>query len=74
MDWSSIVVAVITAVGSFLAVYFSNRKASSLIEYRLEQLERKQDAHNQMIERTYALEEHVAVISNRVDNLERRGA
>ena len=74
MDWSSIVVAVITAVGSFLAVYFSNRKASSLIEYRLEQLERKQDAHNQMIERTYALEEHVAVLGNRVDNLERRGA
>ena len=74
MDWSSIVVAVITAVGSFLAVYFSNRKASSLIEYRLEQLEHKQDAHNQMIERTYALEEHVAVLGNRVDNLERRGA
>lgn len=74
MDWSSIVVAVITAVGSFLAVYFSNRKASSLIEYRLEQLERKQDAHNHMIERTYALEEHVAVLGNRVDNLERRGA
>jgi len=74
MDWSSIVVAVITAVGSFLAVYISNRKASSLIEYRLEQLERKQDAHNQMIERTYALEEHVAVLGNRVDNLERKGA
>ena len=74
MDWSSIVVAVITAVGSFLAVYFSNRKSASLIEYRITQLEHKQDAHNQMIERTYALEEHVAVLGNRVDNLERRGA
>lgn len=74
MDWSSIVVAVITALGSFLAVYFSNRKSSALIEYRIAQLEEKQDAHNKMIERTYALEEHVAVLGTRVDNLERRGA
>lgn len=74
MDWSSIVVAVITAVGSFMAVYFSNRKSASLIEYRITQLERKQDAHNQMIERTFRLEETVAVLDNRVDNLEKRGA
>lgn len=74
MDWSSIVVAVITAVGSFMAVYFSNRKSASLIEYRITQLEHKQDAHNQMIERTYRLEETVAVLDNRVDNLEKRGA
>lgn len=74
MDWSSIVVAVITALGSFVAVYFSNRKSADLIEYRIKQLEAKQDAHNRMIERTYALEETVAVIENRVDNLERRGA
>ena len=74
MDWSSIVVAVITALGSFVAVYFSNRKAADLIEYRIKQLEAKQDAHNRMIDRTYALEETVAVIENRVDNLERRGA
>lgn len=74
MDWSSIVVAVITALGSFVAVYFSNRKSADLIEYRIKQLEAKQDAHNKMIERTYALEEQVAVIDNRVNNLERRGA
>lgn len=71
MDWSNILVAVLGFLGSLIAVYFSNRKSAALIEYRITQLEHKQDAHNQMIERTYRLEETVAVLDNRVDNLEK---
>ena len=39
MDWTSIIVAVVTALGSFLGVYYANRKSSektnALIGYRL---------------------------------------
>jgi hypothetical protein len=37
-------------------VYFANRKSSALIEYRLKELEKKVDKHNQVVERTYKLE------------------
>lgn len=53
----SIIVAVITAAGALLGTYFANRKTAALMEYRLEQLEKKVDKHNQVIERTYKLEE-----------------
>ena len=41
-----------TVAGSALGVIASNK----LIQYRLEQLERKVQAHNNLIERTYKIE------------------
>ena len=56
MDWGSIVPALITGLLSLAGVYFANRKSSVLIEYRLKELEKKVDRHNQVVERTFALE------------------
>lgn len=56
MDWGSIVPALITGLLSLAGVYFANRKSSALIEYRLKELEKKVDKHNQVVERTFALE------------------
>ena len=53
--------------GAGLGAYFSNRKAGALITYRLEQLEKKVDKHNNVIERTYALEERAAVQEEKLD-------
>jgi hypothetical protein len=41
-----------TVAGSALGVIASNK----LVQYRLEQLERKVQAHNNLIERTYKIE------------------
>lgn len=56
MDWGSIVPALITGLLSLAGVYFANRKSSALIEYRIKELEKKVDRHNQVVERTYQLE------------------
>ena len=56
LDWGSIVPALITGLLSLAGVYFANRKSSALIEYRLKELEKKVDRHNQVVERTFALE------------------
>ena len=56
MDWGSIVPALITGLLSLAGVYFANRKSSALIEYRLKELEKKVDRHNQVVERTFQLE------------------
>ena len=49
-------------VGTLAGAYLANRKSAALLGYRLEQLEKKVDKHNQVIERTYKLEEDVAVL------------
>lgn len=53
----SVIVAIITGAFALLGTYLANRKAASLIEYRLSELEKKVDKHNNVIERTYKLEE-----------------
>lgn len=68
----SIVVALITGLLSLCGVYFANRKSSALIAYRIEQLERKQDAHNNLIERTYKLEGRMTEAEHDIRDLKAR--
>lgn len=74
----TIAVAVLSLIGTLCGAYFSHRRSSALIAYRLEQLERKVAAHNNLIERTYKLEERtelqeekLRVLNRRLDDLER---
>ena len=77
----AIIVALITGAFSFLGVYFSNRKSAALVEYRLKQLEDKVAAHNNLVERMYAVEEKQAitdeklkVANHRIDDLEKEAS
>lgn len=62
----AIIVAVLGLVGTLAGSYFANRKSTALVIYRLEQLEQKVSKHNNLVERTYALEESVALMDERV--------
>lgn len=62
----SIIVALLSMVGTMSGAYFANRKSSALIAYRLEQLEEKVEKHNSVIARTYKLEEQEAILEERV--------
>ena len=73
----AIIVAGFSLLGTLAGAYFSNKKSTALISYRLEQLEKKVDKHNQVVERTYKLEEQEAVLeekmrvaNHRIDDLE----
>lgn len=75
----TIVVALITGGLALLGTYISNSKNAALIAYRLEQLEEKVAKHNNVIERTYKLEERtelqeekIKVANHRIEDLERR--
>ena len=61
----AIIVAVLGLVGTLAGSYFANRKSTALVIYRLEQLEQKVSKHNNLVERTYALEEAVALAEER---------
>ena len=79
MEWTNILVAVITAAGALLGTYAANRKSAVLLEYRMKQLEEKVNLHNKVVERTYKLEEQAAlteekikVANHRIDDIERK--
>ena len=74
----AIIVALLGLAGTLAGSYLANRKSTALIAYRLEQLEQKVSKHNNLVERTYALEESVAlmeerqkVANHRIDDLEK---
>ncbi len=64
--WVSIIGGICVAVPSILATVSSNKKTTSLMLYRIEQLEKKQDKHNTLIERTYKLEEDVKLMKEEI--------
>lgn len=90
--WVTIIASLISA-GSAIAVCIINSNAQNkkmlaeldkrdtLQAYRLDQLEKKVDRHNSVIERTYELEkktelidEKMKVTNHRIDDLEKKGA
>lgn len=57
-----IIVAIIGVLGTFARNYVTHRKTMGLIEYRLEQLEKKVNEHNNIIDRMYKAEQRITVI------------
>ena len=51
---------------------FQNSKTRALIDFRMQIIENKQDKFNNVIERTYKLEEQTAVQEQKIENLTKR--
>ena len=68
MDWSTVIVGVLSLLGT-MAGSFGGMK---LMSYRIEQLEKKVDKHNNFAERIPVIEEHIKNQDQRMDELEHR--
>lgn len=66
MDWSTIIVGALSLVGTCIGTL----SGIKLISYRLEQLEKKVDKHNNFAERMPVVEEKIRVINNRLKDIE----
>ena len=64
-----LLVALVGAGGSVVGSLFGVIASNKLTAYRLEQLEKKVDKHNNLIDRTYKLEKGFEVLSQHVDDL-----
>jgi low affinity Fe/Cu permease len=60
----SIVTAVVTGVLTLLGVLFSNSRSQAVIEVKLDELSRRVEKHNQVIERQYEVERRVSVLES----------
>ena len=65
-----ILVAIIAFSGTLLGAFGGIIASNKLVNHRLMELEKKVDRHNQMIERTYILEEQMKVANHRIKALE----
>lgn len=65
----AVIVAVLgflgTVIGSVIGVLTANR----LVNYRLEQLEKKVELHNNVVERVYELEKREALLEQHIQDL-----
>ena len=64
---TTVIVALITFAGSALGTIGGIFINSKLTNYRIEQLEKKVDKHNNVIERVFLLEKHEAVIDAEIE-------
>ena len=74
----TVFVAVLSLIGTMSGAYFANRKSAALLAYRLEELEKKVNKHNNLVERMYNIEtradvfeEKIKVANHRLDDLEK---
>lgn len=75
----SIIVALISLIGSLGGTFGGIVVGSKLLTYRVDQLEKKVDKHNNVIERVYKLEQEQAVTdemmkvaNHRIEDLEHK--
>jgi len=75
----TIIVAILGFTGTLIGSLCGVLTANKLTNYRIEQLEKKVEKHNNVIERVYRLEqqnaveeEEIKVANHRIDDLERK--
>lgn len=74
----TIIVAILSLIGTLAGSLLGIIAANKLVVYRIEQLEKKVEKHNNVLERVYTLEKNEAVIqeeikvaNHRIDDLEK---
>lgn len=69
---TEVIVSLITLAGSALGTFAGIAVNSKLTNFRLEQLEKRVNKHNNVIERTGKLEERVGALDYRLKEIESR--
>jgi hypothetical protein len=74
---STIVIALISFAGTLMGTFGGIITSNKLTNYRIEELERKVEKHNKVVERVYVLEkdkavfeEEMKVANHRIEDLE----
>lgn len=67
---TEIIIAVVSLCGTMLGTFGGIVTSSKLTNYRIEQLEKKVDKHNNFAQRIPVLEEQLKVANHRLSDLE----
>lgn len=67
----SVIVAVLSLIGTLGGTFGGILTANKLTNYRIQELEKKVDKHNNFAGRIPVIEEQIKVANHRIDDLER---
>ena len=68
----SIAVALIGGAVTLVGVLASNSRSRAVMELKIDLLSKRVEKHNTLIERTYQLEQDMAVVKRDIESLEER--
>ena len=74
MRVESVVVALIGGAVTLAGVIASNSRSRAVLEQKVDELSRRVEKHNCLVERTYRLERDVALVKRDVESLEERSS
>ena len=60
-----IITSLIVAIPSLIATVVLNNKTQAVLEYKVDQLDKKVHEHNNLIDRTYKLENRVSILEEK---------
>lgn len=63
---SAVITGVVAIVVCLINSYHQANATRNLIEYKIEELTKRVDKHNNVIDRVYKLEEHEAVVDEQI--------
>ena len=69
---TAIIGGVCVAVPNIIATLTSNKRSTALITYRVNELEKKVEKHNSVVERTFRLEEDVKNMQDDIKDMKAR--
>ena len=69
---STIIVGILSVIGTLVGSFGGIIAANKLTNYRIEQLEKKVDKHNTIIERTYIVERDMKTAFSYIEELKKR--
>ena len=69
---SACISAGVTLFVCMISNHGQQEKTRALMEYKLDELTKKVEKHNSVVERTYILEEKMKVANHRIDDLEKK--
>ena len=67
----SLIGGICVAVPSVIATVSTNNKNQALINYKIDQISKKVNEHNILVEKTYKLEERMSLIENDMEDIKR---
>lgn len=67
---NAVIIAILSFAGTLCGTFGGIMKSAKLTTYRIQQLEKKVDKHNNFATRMPVVEEKIKVINHRIDDLE----
>lgn len=66
--WATVIVGVLSLTGTVIGTLVGIRRSNDLIAYKIEELQKKVEKHNNLIDRTYKLEKDMDIAFQMIKN------